>query len=754
MWIRAWTSPVLLAVALLATACATRSPVTVSAAAPPTSSLASPTTLEPSAAAARAGERAELTGMELGRMWTFQDPPLEWWQNAYGFSPTAEWLEHVRLGSVRYGEVCSASFVSPDGLIMTNHHCARGCIEELSSPDADFLEDGFYAATVEEELVCPGLHLDQLLSVEDVTDRVLAAAHGLTADTARARAQSDAADHLEEACEEATGLTCQVVSLYHGGRFHLYQYQRFEPVRLVFAPEHQAASFGGDPDNFTYPRYALDVAFLRAYDAHDRPLTGQPYFRWSPAGVQEGELVFVVGSPGGTNRLLAVSQLMYEKHRQHPFIVQYVQDVVDIYRWIAGFGPEAERSVREELARMENTLKAYSGQLAGLQDTLLVGQKIRWEADLRAAVMADPALRAEYGDAWDRLATIQGDKLPIAQRSSIYNVGFIGDPHLSIAGDLVQLVRQSARPEAERDEGYDDEWLAGTEQALLEATPANPEIAARLLAIRLRLARSFLRADDPFVQEAFRAGESAEQAADRIVGESRIMDPGYRQRVIQGGRASIEAAQDPAIRLARTMTTEHDRLAARLQEIEAAEAAQDERLANALFAVYGTRIPPDATFTLRITDGVMLRYPFNGTVAPAKTSFHGIYERANNFANVMPFTLPRSYEAARNRVDLSVPLNFVTTNDITGGNSGSPRLNRDAQVVGVAFDGNIESLPNEWVFREVAGRAVGVHSAGILEALRSIYRADALVRELPRRGPRSREGGRIPVAIDHQTRST
>jgi hypothetical protein len=732
---RARTFPALLTAVLLVAACAPGTPATLTPAPISAPSPAPPATLEPSAASVRAGERATLTGMELGRMWTFQDPPLEWWREAYGFSPTAEWLEHVQLGSIRYGEVCSASFVSPDGLIMTNHHCARGCIEELSSPAADYLEDGFYAATRGAELLCPGLHVDQLRSVEDVTDRVQAAARGLAADTAQARARGEEADRIGEACEEATGLACQVVSLYHGGRFHLYRYQRFEPVRLVFAPEHQAASFGGDPDNFTYPRYALDVAFLRVYDPDDQPLTGQPYFRWSPAGVQEGELVFVVGSPGGTSRLFTVSQLMYEKYRQHPFIVQYVRDVVDIYRWIAGFGPEAERSVREELASMENTLKAYSGQLAGLQDTLLVGQKIRWETDLRTAVLTDPALHAEFGDVWDRLAAIQRDKLPIAQRLSIYNAGFIGDPHLSIAGDLVQLIHQSALPAAERHEDYDDAWLAETEQALLGPTPANPEIAARLLAIRLRLARSFLAASDPLLQAAFRPGEAAEQAADRIVRESRIMDPGFRQRMIQEGTARLAAEQDPAIRIARIMTAEYDEMVPRLQEIEAAEAAQEERLANALFAVYGTRIPPDATFTLRITDGIMLRYPFNGTVAPARTSFYGIFERANNFEDEMPFTLPRSYQAIRDRVDLSTPLNFVTTNDITGGNSGSPMLDRAAQVVGVAFDGNMESLPNEWVFMEERGRAVGVHSAGILEALRSIYGAHPLVRELTGAGP-------------------
>jgi hypothetical protein len=516
---RIW-SPVVLVAILWTASCAPTAPPALPV---PSAEVA---LLEPSDAARRVAERADLTGLELGRMWTFQDPPLGWWQEAYGFSPPADWLEHVQLASVRYGEVCSASFVSPDGLVMTNHHCARGCIEELSTAEADYLEHGFYAPTWAEELECPGLHLDQLRSVEDVTRRVLVAADGLATDTARARARSEESERIEEACEAETGLTCQVVSLYHGGRFHLYRYQRFEPVKLVFAPEHQAASFGGDPDNFTYPRYALDVAFLRAYDSEGQPLGGEPYFRWNDRGAQEGELVFVVGSPGGTSRLLTVSQLMYEKDRQHPYVVQYLTDIVDLYRWIGGLGPDAERSVREELANMENALKAYSGQLAGLQDTLLVGRKIRWEADLRSAVLADSTLRAEYGDVWDRLLEIQGAKLPIGLRTSIYNIGFIGDPHLGLAGELVRWARESALPPEERHEDYDAEQLAEIEEELLGPTPVNPEIATRLLAIRLRLARNFLGEDDPLVLAAFEPGETAMEAADRLVRSSRIMDPG------------------------------------------------------------------------------------------------------------------------------------------------------------------------------------------------------------------------------------
>jgi hypothetical protein len=725
----------LLMTALSAAGCASGGSAPATPATPesvePVSSGAEPADrLAPSEAALRTAERVELTGRELGKMWTFQDPPLEWWDEQYDFAPTQDWLEKVQRASLRYGQGCSASFVSDDGLVMTNHHCARGCIEELSSAEADYLEEGFYAATPDEELVCPGLYLDQLQSVTDVTDEVLAAGVGIESDTEKAEAQTARSEEIVDGCEEETGLSCQVVSLYHGGRFHLYRYRRFEPVKLVFAPEHQAASFGGDPDNFTYPRYAMDVSFVRAYEDEGTPVSPEHWFAWDRDGAQEGDVVFVVGNPGSTSRLLTVSQVMYEKYRRHPYVVQYLTDYVDLLRWIGSMGPEAERSVREQLASFENSLKAYSGQLEGLRDTLLVGRKIRWEADLREAVTSDPELRAEYGDVWDRLAEIQREKVPVAQRSSIYNIGFIGDPHIGLAGQLIRYVRESARPADERGEDYGAEDLAEMEEQLLSPSPVNPEIATRLLAVRLRLARSFLPDDDPLVEAAFRAGETPEQAARRIVEGSRIMDPEFRRQLVEGGVEAAAAEADDALAVARVMEEEYGSLTDRMEELNAAESAQEERLAGALFAVKGTDIPPDATFTLRITDGVVARYPYNGTLAPPKTSFYGIFERSTNFDNEMPFTLPESYEAARDRIDMGAAINFVSTDDITGGNSGSPMLNRDAEVVGAAFDGNIESLPNEWLYDEEVARPVGVHSAGILEALRNIYQAESLVREL------------------------
>lgn len=690
--------------------------------------------LEPPAAARRVADRVTLTGHELGTMWTFENPPLEYWRERYDFNATPEWLEKVRLASVRYGEICSASFVSPNGLVATNHHCARDCIEAVSTTQRDYLAEGFYAATRAEELVCPDLFLDQLVQIEDVTQRVRAAVPA-GADEVRIAAATDSArEAIVAECENSTDFQCQVVSLFHGGQEMLYRYRRYAPVKLVFAPELQAGFFGGDPDNFTYPRYALDVAFVRAYQPDgDAPASTPHYFQWDADGAQEGELVFVTGNPGTTSRLFTVAQVMYERQYRHPFIIRLLNGQREILQAIARQGPEAERQVRDQLFGIENSLKAYSGQLAGLQDSMLVGRKIRWEREFRQRIDADPALRAEYGDVWSRIERLQQRKLELSPRINANNIEFLPSPHLQLAGYLVRYVRQAALPEAERDESF-RENAARIETLLRNPVPVDTAQSARILALRLDIAQQFLPPDDPFIREAFRPGETPAQAARRLTSETRIADPAFRQELLEGGAPAVAASTDPMVRLARQMEDAFARLQPQWEEVQAAERVQSARLGRALFAAYGTRLPPDATFTLRITDGVVARYPYNGTFAPPHTSIYGLYARASEFNNAMPWTLPEAFARRREHVDMSTPLNFVTTNDITGGNSGSPMIDREARVVGLVFDSNIEGLPYVFLYgTPESGRAVGVHSAGILESLRNVYRADALVRELTAR---------------------
>jgi hypothetical protein len=688
--------------------------------------------LEPSPAALRTADRVQLSGTELGTMWTFENPPLEYWKERYDFTATPEWLRHVRLSSVRYGEICSASFVSPNGLVMTNHHCARQCVEAVSTASEDFVVTGFLAASRAEEKLCPGLFLDQLVETEDVTTRVQAAIPARASPTETTAAIEAESGRIEEECATRTSRHCQVVSLYHGGQYHLYQYRRFTPVKLVFAPELQAGFFGGDPDNFTYPRYTLDVAFVRAYGEDGRTPAATPeYFQWSPSGARDGELIFITGNPGSTSRQITVAQVLYEKEYRHPFTIDFLRAQRDFLLWFAGMNPEAERRVRDQLFSIENSLKAYSGQNAGLQDSLLMGRKIRWERELRQRVDSDPQLRAAYGDLWSRLQEVETEKLALAPRVNINNPNFIGEPEVSMAAALIGYIEAMSRPEAERPEEYRGAQLAQVEQLLREPTPINPEVSAHLLAIRLDLARRWLPPDDPFLRLAFQANETPQQAAERLVRSTRIGDPAFRVALMEGGKRALQSSDDPMVRLVREMVTTYGRLEPRFRELNAEEAVQNERLARALFAVYGTQLPPDATFTLRISDGIVAGYPYNGTEAPYKTTFYGMFGRSADFDDRMPWQLPESFSRRRGALDLALPLNFVSTNDITGGNSGSPMIDRQARVVGIAFDGSIEQLPNEFLFRtETGGRTVAVHSVGIVEALRQVYRANALVDEL------------------------
>ena len=688
--------------------------------------------LTPSAESERVAERTELSGIEMGTMWTFENPPLEYWSSTYGFEATAEWLEHVRLASVRFGEICSASFVSPNGLVMTNHHCARDCAEAVSSAQTDYVETGFYAATREEELVCPELFLDQLVAISDVTERVRASAPAAGSTSEIAAAREEERGEIEESCEAESERECQVVSLYHGGQYQLYEYRRYGPVKLVFLPELQAGFFGGDPDNFTYPRYALDVAFVRAYESGgETPAATPHHFEWDTEGAEEGELVFVTGNPGSTDRQATVGQLLYEHAYRHPFIVQLLGGQRAVLQRIASFGPDAERSVRDQLFSVENSLKAFRGQLDGLQDTLLVGRKIRWEAEFRSRINADEELRADFGDVWDRITDLQYDKMRVSPALNANDPAFGGgDPVVQMAVTLVRYVREMAKPESERAEEFRGEPLAETEAALGGPLGLPPELARMLLELRLEVADRWLEPDDPFRAVAFEEGESPAEAAERMLSETLIVDPGRRTALMSEGPSALAATGDPLLRLAIHMVDAHAELAPRWEEIQAAESVEEERLARALFAAFGTDLPPDATFTLRISDGVVRRYPYNGTVAPPRTAIGGMYERAANFGGEMPWTLPASFAERRAEVNMDAPLDFVTTNDITGGNSGSPMIDREARVVGLAFDGNIEQLPNEFLFRTAAGRTIGVHSAGITEALRSVYGAEALVTEL------------------------
>jgi hypothetical protein len=656
-------------------------------------------------------------------MWTFDKPPVDYLEERYGFTATPEWLEHVRLSSLRSGG-CTASFVSPNGLVMTNHHCARGCIAAVTPAGSDYMEEGYYAPSRQEEPVCPGFYLDQLIEMEDVTARVDAVSRGARSEEEAARLRDEETTRIDGECEANSGLRCQVVSLYHGGIYSLYKYKRYDDVRLVFAPEHQAAAFGGDPDNFTYPRHDLDVTFLRAYE-NGQPVQPEHYFEWSAGGAVEGETVFVTGNPGTTLRLSTVAQLEYMRDASYPRILENRQDRLAVRRELAAEDDALAISYRNAIFGLENSIKAYSGFLGGLEDPRLMAAKQSWQRSFRAAVAADPELESQYGDAWQEIARINAQLTEIdAERRYATEDDY---RLLTTARDIVRLTADMAKAAAERE--YSEEDHAEMRRNINNAAPIDVLYEERLLALRLDRARRALGASHPWVAAALQGREPA-AAARAMYGGSQLTSPQARQALLDGGVSAVQASADPAIVFARTVDARDRELERRIAELTAVESVNEEKVADALFAVYGTALPPDATFTLRLQDGVVAGYPYNGTRAPYKTTLYGLYDRAEAFDYTPPWHLTPRWREARDVVDLTTPVNFVSTNDIVGGNSGSPLINKDAEVVGLAFDGNIESLPGRFRYWDEVNRCVSVHSMYIIEALRKVYDASTLADEI------------------------
>jgi hypothetical protein len=661
---------------------------------------------------------------EFGTMWTFDAPPLEYWKAQYDFAPDQEWLDRVRLASVRLPG-CSSSFVSENGLVMTNHHCARGCISAVSPADTNYQETGFIANSGEEERACPGMWVDQLQSIEDVTARVRGAVKATV--PAEQVAQRDAiTETIEDECRSETGLTCQVVRFYQGGMYSLYRYKRFDDVRLVFAPEGKASFFGGDPDNFTYPRYDLDVTLVRAYE-NGQPFQPTHYFPWSENGAAEGELVFVTGNPGSTGRLLTMAQMEYLRDVSYPARLRRYERRLDILRELSSQSDEARRQNENQVFGLENAHKAISGYLRGLLDPEIMGKKKAFEADFRTRIMADADLKQKYGPAWDNITKAQKELASFAVESQYHTFG--GSQLLNLAGGIVRWPAQAALSDADRLPQYRGGGLDRVRGFILRDQPIDAEADKLALASFLRAAQKELPANDPFLETVL-AGRSPEVAAEALINTCTLTDAAAREALLEGGTAAIEASNDPMIVLARKiepMTRTEAERAAALNDVISANA---ELVGQAIFAAYGKALPPDATFTLRISDGVVKRYPMNGTFAPYKTTFYGLYARAEEFDHQPPWNLPQRWLDRRDRLNLATPINFVSTNDIIGGNSGSPVINRNAEVVGLIFDGNIEMLPNRFIFTDEVSRSVSVHSAGIVEALRKMYDADRIADEL------------------------
>ena len=662
---------------------------------------------------------------EFGTMWTFDAPPLDYWRRTYGFAPDQKWLDHVRLASVRLPN-CSASFVSSRGLVMTNHHCGRDCTASSSPPDSNYIQTGFAARTLADEKKCAGLYVDQLQSIQNVTDRVRAAITGKT--PAEQAAQRTAViTQIQTECNQQTQLNCQVVSLYQGGIYSVYRYRRFNDIRLVMAPEADIAFFGGDPDNFTYPRYDLDLTLLRVYE-NGQPYTPTDYLKWSPAGAIENELVFVVGNPGSTGRLNTIAQMEYLRDVGYPATLAAYKRALAIYAELARTDTSAARRYQNDVFGVANSQKAVTGYRAGLLDTLSMAKKRAFEQELRARIAADPKLQAQYGGTFDAIANAQRELASFNPQLRYYGFGG-GSQLMQVAAGIVRVAEFANAPDSARLPQYRGPGLDNIRRQILSPVPLDTAYERLAIAAQLRAAQGELPANDPFLRVAL-AGKTPEARAAELVRGTRLTDPAFRQQLVQGGAAAVQASTDPLIVFARQVDPLNRAQLARANALNAIIATNSEKIGQALFAAYGTALPPDATFTLRISDGVVKSFPSNGTIAPYKTTFYGLYERSAAFDDKDPFKLPQRWVDRKANLDLATPYNFVSTNDIIGGNSGSPVINRNAEVVGLVFDSNIEGVSNRFIFSDAIGRTVSVHSRAIPEALRKMYDGSRIADEL------------------------
>jgi hypothetical protein len=665
-------------------------------------------------------------------MWTFDNPPRQQWKERYNFEPSDAWLEHVRLASVRLNDGGSGSFVSADGLLMTNQHVASGQLQKISTKDRDYTKEGFIALDRAEELRSPDLEINVLVSYENVTRRVQSAVKaGATDKEANDQRKAEMAA-IEKDSNDKTGLRSEVVTLYSGGEYWLYRFKKYTDIRLVFASEEQIAFFGGDYDNFTYPRYDLDVAFFRVYE-NGRPLKTEHYFKWSAKGAADGEFILAPGNPGSTNRLMTVAQLRYQRDVGNPLQMQVWSSRRDTLARYAQRNAEAARQAGDTRRSLENSIKRLVGQQDGLMNARMMAKKEADEKALRDEIARKPDLQKMYSRAWDQVETAYRGLPAFAKRIAFTTItpSRLGQ----IASILVRYSEEIRKPNNERYPEYRESGLESLRFSLFSPAPLYPELEEAILAGWLEEGRKTLGPDDPFIKAALQ-GSTPAAVAKSVIAGTKVADVATRKSLFEGGADAIAKSTDPLIQLARRIEPIIRELRAWDEEhIQSVETAAGEKIAAARFAVYGKNVYPDATFSLRISYGRVLGYEEDTTLVPYKTTFNGLYERARSFDEKPPYDLPKRYRDGKAKLDLDTPINFVYTADTIGGNSGSPIINRNAEIVGLNFDSNIQKLPNRyWYVDDAEGsRAVGVHSAAIIEALRKLYNAQSLVAELTRR---------------------
>lgn len=666
---------------------------------------------------------------DFGKMWTFDDLPLDYFNDQYGFEPSEEWIEKVQKSALQFGGGCSGAFLSEDGLIMTNHHCARGGLLSVQKDDEDLFKTGFYAETLADERKIDGLYVDQLVKIIDVTDEIFSVMQQADNDSSRIEVKNQKIKEIQTKYNEETGLESKVVTLYNGGKYSLYLYRRYDDIRVVMAPEFQIASTGWDWDNFTYPRYELDYMFLRAYE-NDQPAKIDFYFNYNPEGASEDEPIFIIGRPGNTDRQLSVAELEWQRDIRYPFLLQYLNSIYDAYYEMFMKYPERESELLNRVMGFGNSRKSYYGSYIGLLDETLMSRKKLFETELINKVQNDPVLKNEYGGLWSDIENLFLEKRKNGYREFVFNLMPFGRPqYLSMAIEMEKLINELRFPNEDRADKFRQENLRTTLESIY---PENfdEELQRKLLRAFVSSIYHEFRNEHEFAQRLFN-NNRGEEAVDYVLSNSFLQSRDKFLELEIMSYEEIKNANDPFIYFIQSTKDELEELKKRNKELDDALLLLNQKLGKVIVELFGEQMPPDATATLRLSDGVIKGYEYNGTIAPGKTTYYGMYDRYYSFGEKLyPWGLTPNWQTPPNGLDLKTPINFAATLDIVGGNSGSSIINQNAEVIGLVFDGNLESLAGNFLYMPENNRAVAVDSKGLIKSLKHVYKTDRLIQEL------------------------
>ncbi|MGK9476176.1 S46 family peptidase [Melioribacter sp. OK-6-Me] len=666
---------------------------------------------------------------EMGKMWTFDAIPLDYFESEYGFKPTKEWIEDVMKSALQFGNGCSGAFVSSEGLIMTNHHCAREYLTGLSPEGKDYLRDGYYAENLQDELKMEGLFVDQLIAIYNVTEEIIDAMKEGKNDSLKIELKKNKIAELEKQYSDKTGLICKVVELYHGGKYSLYAYKRYKDIRLVMSPDFQIASTGWDWDNFTYPRYELDFMFLRAYE-NNKPVKTDNFFRFSKKGAEENEPVFIIGRPGSTRRLLPVSRLRFLRDKVYPYYLLMFNEVYKVYYELFETRKEERSYLLNAVMSWGNARKSYAGRLMALKDPLIMKKKEDFEKKFRNTVLNNPALNKNFGHLWEAIEKLTNEQAKYADELAAFTIySFLKPVYFDIAEKVIFYTEQMRLPEKERLPEYRKDKL---KQTIENIFPQNIDtiFQKKLVRAHINYVVGILGDDHQLTQKIYQ-GKSGDEALEIVMSSTYFKNKSTFEKLVSLTPDAILSSNDPFISFLIDTREKLNSLRKKVNEIDNSLEILLGQLGRVAYEIYGDRIPPDATLTIRITDGRIKGYEYNGTIAPPKTTFYGIYDRWNSFGRKdYPWGLHERWRTIPDSLNLAVPVGFASTNDIVGGNSGSSVININKEVVGLVHDGNLESLAGDFIFLETNNRAVATDALGLMESLKYVFKTKRLINEL------------------------